>query len=59
VTIKIPENVDWDIYRILTHELNRASRHEIETYWSLDDVDEMNTVLSAIEVARAQTQQQR
>ena len=38
VTVNIPAGLDWFVWRVLTHERNRASLAEVENEWSLDDL---------------------
>lgn len=54
--MNIPEGVDWDIYRVATHERNRSGLHEIETLWSFDDLMLMNDMLDELEEAQARAQ---
>lgn len=34
MTVEIPGGLNWFIWRIATHERNRATPHEIETQWT-------------------------
>jgi len=38
VTVPIPVGLDWEIWRLLTDPRIHASKREIETDWTLDDV---------------------
>ncbi len=44
--------MEWAIWRPVTHESMRASYIEVTTMWTLDDLDEANAVLDAIDVAQ-------
>ena len=35
MSVPIPKSLNWFVWRIATHERNRASRAEIETEWPL------------------------
>lgn len=45
MTVKIPEGIDWAIWRVATHERNRASLAEIQELWSLEDLIEAHLAL--------------
>ncbi len=38
VTVDIPSGLDWFVWRVLTHERNRATLAEVESAWSIDDL---------------------
>ena len=42
------------IWRVVTSEATRQSYYEIVEHWTLDDLDDANCVIDAIELAHAQ-----
>ena len=49
--LPIPDCLDWRIERVLLHERNRSSRHEVTTLWSLEDLARANLALDLQEEA--------
>ena len=54
MTFELPEGVDWWVHRIAASERYSASLIEIETQWSMADVEAANCVEDAIDAAHAQ-----
>jgi len=51
VTLRLPEGIDWWIHRIAASERYSASLIEIQTLWSMVDVQTAHYVEDAIDAA--------
>lgn len=49
----MPEGVDWTIERILTSTRYKATRRELETWWSFDDLMIAHATLDMLEEAES------
>lgn len=49
--VNVPEGLNWLLWGILTHKRNRATLHEIETHWSLDDLLDAHLALQVHDTA--------
>ena len=49
VTVKIPDEINWEVWRIVSSERYSASLVEVETLWSLDDLLDAHMVLDLLE----------
>lgn len=54
MSLALPDGIDWWIHRIAASERYSASLIEIETMWSMADVQAAHYVEDAIEAAIAQ-----
>lgn len=50
-SVKLPNGVEWAIWRLVTHERAPGTLTEIERDWSVADVFDANAVLDAFELA--------
>lgn len=48
-SLEVPECLDWEVEYILLHERNRATRHEIEEHWSLEDLAKARLALDLVD----------
>lgn len=53
MTLDLPEGVDWWVHRIAASERYSASLVEIETQWSMVDLQTAHYVEDAIDAAQA------
>lgn len=60
MSVPIPKGVNWFIWRIATHEDNKASLDEIETRWPLSKLVEAHIALNVKdELKREMAREQR
>lgn len=50
--IKIPEGVEWDVWRLVFAPQLKSSLHEIETLWSYEDYVDAHILLDIFEEAQ-------
>ncbi len=47
MSVPLPVDIDWELWRLLTDPRVHASKREIEEEWTLDDVLDAHAVLDA------------